>query len=175
VNEITQLRKQDIRQVEGIWVFHITPEAGRVKTGGFRDVPIHPHLIEMGVLEFVKDHRAGPLFYDPARGRGGSAANPPYKKVGGRLAEWVREIGVNDPDVQPNHGWRHRMSSVLMGLHARQVEIDAILGHKGPRYGKVDMRVKRALINRIPRVELDPAIAAKQARDWRAEALETEE
>jgi hypothetical protein len=37
------------------------------------------------------------------------------------------------------------------------------------------MQVKRALINRIPRVELDPAIAAKQARDWRAEALETAE
>ena len=28
-----------------------------------------------------------------------------------------------------------------------EVEIDAILGHTGPRYGKVDMRVKRALIN----------------------------
>jgi hypothetical protein len=27
-----------------------------------------------------------------------------------------------------------------MGLHARQVEIDAILGHKGQRYGKVDTR-----------------------------------
>ena len=87
----------------------------------------------------------------------------------------MRGIGVNDPDVQPNHGWRHRMSGVLMGLHARQVEIDAILDHKGPRYGTVDMRVKRALINRIPRIELDPAIAAKQARDWRAEALETGE
>ncbi len=120
MNEITQLRKQDIHQVEGTWVFHITPEAGAVKTGGFRDVPIHPHLIEMGVLDFAKDHRAGPLFYNAARGRGGGAANPPYKKVGGRLAAWVREIGVNDPNVVPNHGWRHRMSSILMGLRARQ-------------------------------------------------------
>ena len=57
----------------------------------------------------------------------------------------------------------------------RQVEINAILDHNSLRYGKVDMRVKRALINRIPRVELDPAIAAKQACDWRAEALETAE
>ena len=61
------------------------------------------------------------------------------------------------------------------GVIDRQVEIDAILDHKGPRYGKVDMRVKRALINRVPRIKLDPAIAAKQARDWRTEALETEE
>jgi len=41
-----------------------------------------------------------------------------------------------------------------------------------PRYGKVDMHLRRALIKRIPRVELDSAISAKQARDWRAEALE---
>ena len=34
------------------------------------------------------------------------------------------------------------------------------------------MGVRRPLINRIPRVELDPAVAAKQALDWRAEALE---
>jgi hypothetical protein len=57
----------------------------------------------------------------------------------------------------------------------RQVEIDAIFGHKGPHYGKVDIQMKRALINRIPRVKLDPAIAAKQAHNWRPEALETAE
>ena len=58
-----------------------------------------------------------------------------HKKVGRRLAAWMREIGVSDPNMMPNHGWRRRMSSLLMGLHARQVEIEAILGHKGPHYG----------------------------------------
>lgn len=24
-----------------------------------------------------------------------------------KLASWVRKLGVNDPGVGPNHGWRH--------------------------------------------------------------------
>jgi integrase len=175
VNEITQLRKQDVCEVEGVWVFHITPEAGTVKTGGFRDVPVHPHLIEMGLLTFVEKHRAGPLFYSRARLRDGTPANPPYKKVGGRIAAWVREIGVVDPNVAPNHGWRHRMSSILMGMRAPKVEIDAILGHKGPRYGKVDLATKRNLIASIPRFEIDSVTAAKPPRRWKAKALEAAE
>jgi integrase len=67
------------------------------------------------------------------------------RTIHGRIAAWVREIGVDDPNVAPNHGWRHRMSSILMGLRARKVEIDAILGHEGPSYGKVSLRVRRAL------------------------------
>jgi hypothetical protein len=62
---------------------------------------------------------------------------------------------VDDPEVAPNHGWRHRMSSILMGLRARKVEIDAILGHKGPRYGKVEMRVRRNLIESVPKIEIE--------------------
>jgi integrase len=159
VNEITQLRKQDIHDVEGIWVFHITPEAGRVKTKGFRDVPIHPHLIEMRFLDFVKQHKAGPLFYSSARTRGGKDSKAPYKKVGERLAARVRDIGVSDKGVKPNHGWRHRLVSLLIGLRCRDVEIDAILGHKGPTYGKVSLVLKKAIIDGIPRVELDAAKA----------------
>jgi integrase len=164
VNEITQLRKQDVRQIDGVWVFHITPEAGAVKTGGYRDVPVHPHLVEMGLLGFVKDHAAGPLFYNPDRGRGATAANPPYKKVGGRIAAWVRKIGVKDPHVQPNHGWRHRMSTILMGMRARDVEIDAILGHKGPVYGHVELAVKKKIIGRVPRINLGEAAARSSRR-----------
>lgn len=85
VGEITQLRREDIRYEKGVPVFRITPEAGTVKTKRFRDVPVHPHLVEMGFLDYVGT-RSGPLFYDPARGRGGSAANPLSKKVGERLA-----------------------------------------------------------------------------------------
>ena len=138
-------------------------------------MPIHPHLVEMGFLTFVNDHRAGPLFYNPARTRKGTAANPPYKKVGGRIAAWVRKLGVDDPGVAPNHGWRHRMSSILIALRARKGEVDAILGHKGPRYGKVKLATKRDLIESVPRFEIDPVAAAKPARGRKAKTLEPAE
>lgn len=35
VAEITQLRKEDLRQVDGMWVARITPNAGTVKSSGY--------------------------------------------------------------------------------------------------------------------------------------------
>ena len=66
--EITQLRKEDIFD-ENIPFIRITPEAGSVKTGQYRDVPLHRHLLEQGFLEFVKGRPDGPLFYDPKASR----------------------------------------------------------------------------------------------------------
>jgi integrase len=48
VGEIAQLRKQDVRWVDGHYVIHITPEPGTVKTDEPRDVVLHSHLIQRG-------------------------------------------------------------------------------------------------------------------------------
>jgi len=104
VNEMTQLRGQDIHEEDGVWVMRITPEAGTVKTGVARIVPLHPHLIEQGFLAFVRSRGKGPPFYSLACQRGGSAENPTYARMGQKLAEWVRGLGVGDPNVDPNHG-----------------------------------------------------------------------
>ena len=65
------MRGRDLRRKGSIWVVRITPEAGSVKTGRRRDVPLHPHLLEQGFPGFVLGCGVGPLFYDPARGRNG--------------------------------------------------------------------------------------------------------
>jgi hypothetical protein len=54
VGELTQLRVQDIEQRTCGPVLRITPDAGTVKTDKARTVPIHPHLVEMGLLEYVE-------------------------------------------------------------------------------------------------------------------------
>jgi hypothetical protein len=36
-----------------------------------RIVPLHGHLIEQGLLAYAKSRGVRPLFYDPARSRGG--------------------------------------------------------------------------------------------------------
>jgi hypothetical protein len=60
--EITQLRGKDVKQQEGTWVIQITPEAGTVKTGKPRTVPLHEHLLAQGFVEFVHGSGNGPLF-----------------------------------------------------------------------------------------------------------------
>jgi len=158
VNEITQLRKQDIEKRDGVWAMHITPEAGSVKTGEARWVPIHSHLIDQGFLSFVDNAAAGPLFYNPKRHRGGSDGNPQYKKVGERLAKWVRELGVDDPKVQPNHGWRHRFKTVARGAKMDPEAREVIPGHapatEGQAYGTWPLAQLAEEIEKLPRYAL---------------------
>ena len=82
VNEIGQLRRQDIQKVEGVWMIEITPEAGSVKTNEARVVPVHQHLIEQGLLSAVASLPEGPMFYDPSRQRKKDAQTRHRKKVG---------------------------------------------------------------------------------------------
>lgn len=155
VGEMAQLRAEDIHQVDGHWIVHITPEAGSVKNGQARDVPLHAHLIEQGLLEVVAELK-GPLFYNRSRQRGGKAGNPQYKKVGERLAEWVRELGVNDPNIQPNHAWRHRFKTITRRCNIHQDTANAIQGHApstdSEGYGQYgDLEAMVEAIKQVPR------------------------
>jgi len=155
VGEMTQLRAGDIRQEEGVWVVHITPEAGAVKTGKARSVPIHSHLIEQGLLALAKEGDKTPLFYDPVAA-GGSQKNPPYKQRATKLAEWVRTLGVTAP--APNHGWRHRFKSVAYEYRLDPEAVDRAQGHvprsEAGRYGKRALTTIRDEIEKLPRYEV---------------------
>ena len=59
MNEITQLRAEDVHEENGIWCIRITPEAGSVKNHKARTVPIHSHLIDQGFLKVVRG-KSGP-------------------------------------------------------------------------------------------------------------------
>jgi integrase len=161
VNEVTQARAEDIfqkrsRNKQLIWMMRITPEAGTTKTKKAREVPLHPHLIEMDFLEYVKSRKGKPLFYDPDRARDGSPQNPQYAKAGSRLAEWVRKVvGVTDENVSPNHGWRHLFRSMLLAAEVQEQVIDKIDGHAsktaGQGYGTAWPEVMLAAVSKIPR------------------------
>ena len=165
VNEITQLRREDVtfRKIAGgaIWVIVITPEAGTTKTNKRREVPIHPHLVDQGFLKFVESSKDGPLFYDPKLAKTGSRANPQYAKVGNKIAEWVRDIGVGAADVQPNHGWRHTFQRVAQSVRMDPEIRDAIKGHaprtEGEKYGgDPPMDAKWREIQLMPRFPFEP-------------------
>jgi integrase len=130
VNEITPVTGASFAKRDGIWVIRI--RGADAKTRSYREVPLHGHLIEMGLLAYAKSCGAKPLFYDPGRSRGGKDSNPHHKKVAERLAEWVRSLGI-DGDVAPNHGWRHRFSSVSRLVGMTEEVRNIIQGHAAAR------------------------------------------
>ena len=159
VNELSQLRGQDVTETDGIWAMRITPEAGTTKDKNFRVVPLHPHIIEQGFIKAIADMGDGPLFYDPSLQRVASADNRHFKKVGTRLAEWVRkDVGITDTGVKPNHGWRHTFKTLSMLSEMPERVADAIQGHAaksvGQTYGSVPLKVKADAIARMPRFDV---------------------
>lgn len=158
VAEITQLRKEDVQEVDGIPFIRITPEAGSVKTGQYRDVPLHPHLVDMGFLDFVRSSPDGPLFYDAKAKRRGTGITQ-AQWAGNELGRWLKTVlGEAWPNVQPNHAWRHRFKT-LGRLHGIGAEfIDAIQGHSNKTvaatYGEMPLKAMDREIKKLPRVEV---------------------
>jgi integrase len=166
VGELTQLRVQDIELRTCGPVLRITPDAGTVKTGKARTVPIHPHLVEMGLLDYVEGVKArlgkqGPLFFrPPVRPSRNPSYRGPAVKARERLAGWVRELGVTDPGIQPNHAWRHtfKRRAARAGIEPRIR--DGICGHT-PRtvaesYELPTVEDMAVAIQKFPRWGLSP-------------------
>lgn len=151
VNELTCLSGRDVIERAGIAMIRIKAETA--KTRQWRNVPLHPHVIEQGFMDYVRSRGTRPLFYEPARRRGGKDANPHYKKTGERLAEWVRSLGI-DSRVAPHHGWRHRFSSVARFVGMPEDVRNVIQGHAdakvADRYGDTWPEVAYREITKIP-------------------------
>lgn len=153
VGEIVQLRKEDFRKdaASGIWVMTITPEAGTVKGKEAREVPLHAHLIEMGFAKFVEGSRAGYLFMTI---KPDSTVRGVWRSKKNRLAEFAREH-VTDPNVAPNHGWRHTFKTKGFEAGIQEKVLDAICGHApasvGRAYGSVSLQTKVDAMAAFPR------------------------
>lgn len=143
VGEMAQLRKQDIRKIDGVWMLRITPEAGSVKTNDEREIAIHPELLRQGFIDFVS-RSSGPQFYLRVSPRNGSDQNPTYKKVGERIAKWIREeVGIKDKNISPNHAWRHRFVTVADDVDMKDSTMDYNLGTRASN-GRTKIRGTKA-------------------------------
>lgn len=139
--EIGQLRKQDFKRVQDRWALRLTPEAGTIKDREARIVPIHLHLLELGLAEFVEAQADGPLFFDAQALRRTTKDDPsnprrfPHEKVANKLAGWVRELGVKDLGIKPNHAWRHTFKTRALVAGIDSVIADFICGHSPKTVG----------------------------------------
>jgi integrase len=151
VTEIIQLRKQDI--TDG--VLRITPEAGTVKGKELRVVPIHEHLVALGLETFVKSAKAGYLFVAVPKGQTLTATMANQQRE--NLRRHIRKV-VSDPNVAPNHGWRHTFKTMGRDVDIQEKVLDAICGHsastEGGKYGRVSLKAKQDAITKFPRYDL---------------------
>ena len=139
-----QLRKEDIRKESKHHIFDFNPAAGSIKSGAYRLVPVHQHLVDLGLLRFVEASDDGPLF-----------AKGSYKRV----VDFVRTV-VTDKRVQPNHAWRHRLKTIARNLGLDHRVIDCIQGHAartaGEDYGDVSVVAMARVVAAIPRIAIGP-------------------
>ncbi|MGV6804085.1 MAG: DUF6538 domain-containing protein [Ruegeria sp.] len=155
VSEITQLRKEDVRKIDGQWVIRITPDAGSVKTGGYRDAPLHPQIISEGFIDFVEAHESGPMFHG---GKKQEDYSRKAKRIANQVAEWLSKSGLTPEGLLPNHAWRHRFKTQCRELGISDRVVDAIQGHAGKTagddYGDVTLKTKIDAINKLPGYEI---------------------
>lgn len=162
--EIRQLRGIDVEDRKGLFVMKLTPDAGTIKTAKPRTVPIHEHLLAQGFIEMVKQVGKGALFYNdrtpqrlsadplkPSRSRADTAR--------AHLGEWVRRLGVNDPELSPNHAWRHSFKRRADEIGMPEKMNDAITGHtqatEGRKYGAPTPAAMADALKKFPRYKLD--------------------
>lgn len=132
IGELAQAWGGQVCQREGMWVIEIrpAPDGGTLKNAGSeRTVPLHPHIVDSGFLDFVREKGNRPLFYGkPARGSGdGTHAS---KGVSNKLGAWIRSLpGFDDPRKAPAHAARHWFKTKGAQLELMDSLINAIQGH----------------------------------------------
>jgi hypothetical protein len=75
------------------------------------------------------------------------------------LATWVRELGVTDPEVKPNHAWRETFKQIGHRHEISERILDAIAGHApitvGRGYDLPTLADMATALKKFPRYEID--------------------
>lgn len=130
--ELVPLDAGDVQQRDGIWFLDVREDEDtgrRVKNeSSRRPVPLHPDMIALGFLDFVKG-RKGRLF-------------PDYKPQNGKFAHYFsrqfgtfkQKAGITD-GRKVFHSFRHLMADMLRDAEATDSVKLSIMGHTGTTVG----------------------------------------
>lgn len=133
LNEVCQLQIGDIIQDGGIWALDFTEEGDtnkRLKSvAARRRVPIHSHLIELGLLDYHADMKASDqvrLFPD--------YSYSPKHGYGDKLSKWfnrtfTQNLGIKS-DAHVFHGLRHTFVTRLGQVNVPIEHIQFVVGHE---------------------------------------------
>lgn len=129
VSEIANLLPEDFFSVGPDWFFQITTSGGRtVKTfSSIRRVPVHPDLVEYGLIDHVQSAPSGKLLFN--------------RNAQSRISEWVRDrVKLKREHMAPSHSWRHLFEDLCtyagMPDDARAYVTGRATGSSRDRYGR---------------------------------------
>lgn len=153
--EICQLRLQDVRQEEGVWVFDLNARDGQQlkNANAVRRVPIHVQLIQMGLLHYVEERRSAKdqmLFPNLQPGGADNRLGHNYSKWFTRYRQEVK-LFVPGRDF---HSFRHSATTFMRQAGVDEPTIDEVTGHatvgETARYTKgLTIRNLEQAINKI--------------------------
>ena len=139
LNEICQLDLSDIQEQDGIWIFNLTNdlEDKSIKTkSGNRIVPIHPHLLDLGFLDYVEEVRNQKqvkLFPNLKKGSTSS--------YGSAISQWFGRY-LNKLDIKKTgknfHSFRHTVVNQLISKQVYEPFIKELVRHS---HGSITMDV----------------------------------
>lgn len=131
LGEIAQLLVEDVRELHGIWIMHVTDEGDPAKsvktTGSERIVPIHAELIKLGFLQYHADRKAdrsARLFPEIKPDSRGFMSGLPSKF----LNMYLTRIKVKTANTAI-HSFRHNFSDRLRDAGHLDHEFGFVLGH----------------------------------------------
>lgn len=154
IQEICWVTKDDIYRNGEIWMINFP----KTKVDIARRVPLHPALIEEGLLAFHAQAPSGFLFCGDVAQKPGATRSQQEQRAS-ELSEWVREQVTLDPSLSPNHGWRHTFISRADAAGISKRASNAITGHNTNRdtsdgYYDPSAEELKAIIDRYPRYNL---------------------
>lgn len=132
LEEICQLRTDDIREENGISFFDINDRPPRQlkNRNAVRRVPIHSDLIQMGFLTYIKTLGKGSQPAFPALKPGGADG-----KLGHGFTKWFtryrQDIGVYRKNLD-FHSLRHTATTFMHQADISTLVIDHLTGHSTP-------------------------------------------
>ena len=107
----------------------------------------------------MKASGKGPLFYTAGAVASDDPTNPRkprYVKAREYIATWVRSLKISDPELSPNHAWRHTFKAIGFRCGMSEKVIDAIVGHApanvGRGYGEPTLTDKARELTKFPRL-----------------------
>ena len=161
--ELGQLEASDVRESEGIFYisFNIDGSDKFLKNrSSHRDIPIHPHLIELGFVEYARSLVSTSKLFPEI----------PLDKnnhVSTSFARWFKKqvltgVGLGSIDAPPIHGFRHTIRTTFREMQVPNDVSDSITGHSdgsvSRTYGRFTLKAKLNVIQQLPFLDLDKII-----------------
>jgi len=141
LDEACQLYTEDIKIIGGVWCFDVNDEGDKKlkNVSSSRIVPVHPYLVGLGFLDYVKSGRAGgmPRLWMNLQRREADGYGSAYGKV---FQRFNRKYITTDP-LKTFHSFRHAFADTLKQLGEQESLIAELMGHANGsittgRYGK---------------------------------------